>query len=384
MLRVFILPRTIGWAITVWCLFWPAQVAAQSDRSEPMIEWIWGPVHPRSCSAAGCVAGSAGVLTVGGTYWSADQAGVSVKRWISDAYLLPAGAKRWKALANYPLEIGQTLAVAIHDRVLAIGGRNADRAFDETYWISMGDPTAGWEPGPKLPRPLFALGGGVHGSTVYIVTDKIAMAELNDGSPSPSTVFALDTRRPDAKWTEIALVPNDNVGYRTVAVAGGIVYLFGGAVSDELDSLALRDGVDAFDLPTKTWSSRRRLPFCLRDATAVALDDQHIVICGGVEDASSSQPAPDGLPRVLLSNRCMVYNTQSDQFAFAPPLRLAVADHGLVAFGSSVMAIAGEDSPYRTRTDLVQCVKIERIVQAPENKQLNSVRPHRPMSRARN
>lgn len=347
-----------------------------------MLEWIWGPVHPRSFSAAGCVAGSAGVLTVGGTYWSADQAGVPEKRWISDSYLLSAGGKQWKALPNYPLQLGQTLAVMVHDRVLVIGGRNADRAFHDTYWISMSDPTTGWKPGPKLPRPLFALGGGVHESTVYIVTDEVATAELTNGSPSPSTVYALDTRPPTAEWTEVARLPKGDIGYRTVALAGGFLYLFGGAVAGERGLLRLLDDVDALDLQAKTWASRRRLPLSLRDATAVALDDQHVVICGGVEDASSGRSIPDGQPRILLSNRCMVYDTQSDQFTFAPPMRLAVADHGLVAFDSKVMAIAGEDSPYRTRTDLVQCAAIGRIVQAPADNRVNSVRPNRPMSRA--
>jgi N-acetylneuraminic acid mutarotase len=116
----------------------------------------------------------------------------------------------------------------------------------------------------------------------------------------------------------------------------------------------LSNAVWAFDLENRSWNACSSLPFPLRDATAVALDERYILITGGVEDAADSQQISDGKSRVILSNRSLVYDCSADAFKFAEPLRLAVADHGLVAFNSDILVVGGEDSPYRTRTDLVQ------------------------------
>ena len=264
-------------------------------------------------------------------------------------------AKIWNRLADFPVEIGQVLVVPVKDRVYAVGGRNANKALRETYWIEPLHPMSDWQRGPDLPLPLCALQGGVAGNVIYAVTDGHAMEELDAtqtvGLPA---VLALDTARSDAKWTEIVKVPDPKIGYRTAAVAGGKLLLFGGATTLPDGSLSLSDSVWAFDLEHRTWNACSPLPFRLRDATAVALDDRYILIAGGVEDAANSEHRTGGKPRIILSNRSLVYDCSTDAFKFAEPLRLAVADHGLVTFDSEILAVGGEDSPYRTRTDLVQ------------------------------
>ncbi|MEX2171760.1 MAG: kelch repeat-containing protein [Pirellulales bacterium] len=332
-----------------------------------MPDWNWGPVLPRSCSAFGCAARSTGVITIGGTYWISPEKDEPSKRWVRDVYWLASGASAWERLPDYPRDVGQVLAVSINDRIYAIGGRDAENAFRETYWISPDDFAAGWQRGPDLPRPFFALGGGTHGGTIYAVTDEIAMREPGGPAPPPPTVLALDTAETDAAWVELGHAPDGEVGYHTVAVADGKLFLFGGAVQRGDEALELRDSVWSFDLQSKKWSARHPLPYPLRDASAVQLNQKSILIAGGVEDAASFAKTPDDKPRILLSNRCLLYDTEADQFTFAAPLRLAVADHGLVTLDSAVLAIAGEDSPYRTRTDLVQVARVDALLQTATN-----------------
>jgi N-acetylneuraminic acid mutarotase len=297
---------------------------------------------------------------VGGTYWSSPTEGEPKKLWINEVYRLTPGATQWERLPDYPANVGQLLAVTAGDKVYAIGGRNSERELQETF--SMDNSAAGWQRGPDLPRPLFAHGGGALGSVIYVVADEVAMREPGETSSPASQVLALDTGQPDAKWQVVGEVPDKELGFYTAAVLNDALYLFGGATPSG-ESLTLRDTVMAFDLNRRTWSARHSLPFPLRDASAVVVDDQFVLITGGVEDAADHLKSPDGASRIHLSNRCLLYDTQSDRFIAAQPLRLAVADHGAAVCDGQVLLIAGEDSPYRTRTDLVQSINVNGILQ---------------------
>jgi N-acetylneuraminic acid mutarotase len=303
-----------------------------------------------------------GVVTIGGTYWTASNAGAPVKHWIPDVYWLRSGAGAWERLPDYPLEVAQLLALAVGDKLYAIGGRNAHRPLRETHYLSLDSASAGWQRGPDLPRPLYALAGGSHNGVIYVVTDAVATQELNDGVAQPPQILVLDTNQNDPQWRELDTVPNADLGYHSIAIAGDSLFLFGGAVQDG-EILKLCDDVQAFDLGKRQWSPRRPLPQPLRDASAVALNDRYLLITGGVEDAADAVKTPDGEPRILLCNACLLYDVEADEFTYAPPLRMAVADHGVAVLDGKVLVIAGEDSPYRTRTDLVQAISVRRVTQ---------------------
>lgn len=359
--------RTLFLASLALCPAWSLCTATETHRRQLTADWTWGHVLPRPCSAFGCVAGPSGIITVGGTYWSSPDSGNAEKRWMRDVCRLTPKAASWERLPDYPTDAGQLLAVWVNNGFYAIGGRNAERSLHETYRLSPDNLAAGWQRGPNLPRPLYGLGGGARGSVVYVVTDEEAMRQPGDPAPPPPQVLTLDTANADSAWIELAKAPDAAVGFHAATLAGGNLFLFGGASQNEEGSLELRDTVWSFDLDSKTWSSRHRLPYPLRDASAVALNERFILVAGGVEDAMSAITTPDGQPRILLSNRCLLYDAVEDQFTFAPPLRLAVADQGLVMFDSAVLVVAGEDSPYRTRTDLVQQIGVEGILQAADD-----------------
>lgn len=331
---------------------------SSSVKAEPggvALDWTWGPMLPRACSAFGSCQIADGAITVGGTFWSGAEGAPPEKHWMADVYRLPPGADSWIRLPDYPAVIGQPLLVCVDDAVYVIGGRSKDAAYAGTSRLSTNEANAAWRRGPDLPRPLFGLVGGVDGDVIYAVTDRYATI---DGSASAidesATVLAWNTAAKNSGWTRVSHAPDPEVGYRAAEIVGGKLYLFGGAVLGDDKNLQLRDTVWSFDLQTKTWTGCAALPYPLRDASAVGLDGRSILITGGVEEAASPEDSTDGQPRIILSNRCLLYDADTDQFSLAEPLRLAVADHGLVVRDSEVLVIAGEDSPYRTRTDLVQ------------------------------
>jgi hypothetical protein len=208
---------------------------------------------------------------------------------------------------------------------------------------------------------LSRLRGGTWRNTIVAITDEpVGPGETQARGP---VVIALDTAAPGASWKEISTAPQPKVGYRAAAVTGDKLFLFGGASPAGADQLPLTNKVWCYLLPTDKWSACARLPSPIRDATAVRLDDQHIALVGGVEEAVNSASAPNRTARIVLSTRCLIYDALKDSFNEAEPLRLATADHGLAVLENRLYVVGGEDSPYRTRTDLVQSCELQTLLE---------------------
>jgi N-acetylneuraminic acid mutarotase len=286
---------------------------------------------------------------------------VLIKQWLPRVQVLHAGQGNWDRLADYPVPVDYALVAWLPPRLYVVGGQNADGKLTETRSLSLENPTAGWQPGPRLPRPLSRLRGGTWGNTIVAITDE--PVGVDDARARGPVVITLDTTAPDASWKEISTVPQPQVGYRAAAVAGDKLFLFGGASPVGADQLQLTDKVWSYSLPTGEWSACARLPSPIRDATAVRLDDRHIALAGGVEEAVNSASAPNRTARILLSTRCLIYDLLEDSFRETEPLRLATADHGLAVLGKRLYVVGGEDSPYRTRTDLVQRCDLQTLLE---------------------
>ena len=244
-----------------------------------------------------------------------------------------------------------------------IGGQNDHGLIADTYSLAPQERPHDWRQGPRLPRPLSRLRGGTWGSMIVVVTDEYSTAD-SDASRAGPKVIAWDTDDPRGGWVEVAPVPEPTIGFRAAAVAGNRLFVFGGASESGKEQLRLSDKVWQYSLKAKEWSACSRLPTAMRDTTAVAVDERYILLAGGVEEAVAAESAPDHESRILLSTRCLVYDTIDDKFMAAKPLRLATADHGMAILGRQLFVVGGEDSPYRTRTDLIQFCDVRSLIDA--------------------
>jgi hypothetical protein len=316
--------------------------------------WNWGPLLSVRRTAFSCCQADDSVVTVGGTYWTNLGTATPQKRWLASVERLTSSSGNWTSLPDFPVEIDYALLVFANQRLIAVGGQNNDGLLSATRYLDFEDPEFRWREGPPLPRPLARLRGGVRNSWVVAVTDEPQLSGKQD--IAGSKVLAWDTANPAAAWEEIGAVPEPSIGNRAVAIADGRLYVFGGAAADESGELRLSPRVWCFDLQRKEWSESAPLPIAVRDATARALDSNTIAVVGGVEEAVSADAAPDGVSRILLSTRVMCFDTRSNKFTAAAPLNMAVADHGVAVLGDDLLVVGGEDSQYRTRTDLVQSI----------------------------
>lgn len=340
--------------VLILCSAFANSAALSNAQNSAPIGWSWGPLLSARRTAFSCCRAGDSIVTVGGTYWSNLGTATPQKRWLASVERLSSPDGSWTSLPDFPVEIDYALLVFVNQRLIAVGGQNDDGLRRETRYLDFEDPEFRWREGPELPRPLARLRGGEWNKWVVAVTDEPRITGKTD--VAGSKVLAWDTADPSGSWMEIASVPEPSIANRAVAIADGRLYVFGGAATDESGELRLTPRAWSFDLQARKWSEATQLPIALRDATARAVDSNTIAVVGGVEEAVSADAAPDGMSRILLSTRVICFDTRSGKFAFAAPLPLAVADHGLATLGDELLVVGGEDSQYRTRTDLVQSV----------------------------
>jgi hypothetical protein len=108
--------------------------------------------------------------------------------------------------------------------------------------------------------------------------------------------------------------------------AAGAIFLFGGASGDPIRN---RDDAFSFDLRTQSWQCLRPLPEPMRGAAAVALDDRHIVLCGGYSSHFRSD--------------VLIYEIQSDCYFPADPLRFGLMGAEFSLAGNLLIGAGGED-----------------------------------------
>lgn len=355
-------------AVLILCSAFVNLSAPSFGQQAPPDAWHWGPtLSQRRTAFSSCPTADA-VVTVGGTFWSDLGTAGAKKRWLSSVEQFAVDTGKWEPLPAFPIEIDYALVAFVDRRLFVVGGQNSEGILSQTRYLDLGDPGLRWQEGPQLPRPLARLRGGVWNQRIVALTDEPVI----DGQRSlaGSRVLVLDASVPESQWEDMGPVPEPSIGSRAAAIIAGKLFIFGGAAADAHGQLQLSPRAWNFDLGERKWSECATLSFAVRDAAARALSDEWIVIAGGVEEALSADDAPDGEARILLSTRVTLYDAKSNQFFAAQPLPMAVADHGLVVLDDQLLAVGGEDSPYRTRTDLVQSIDWRELVAAAGERQV--------------
>jgi N-acetylneuraminic acid mutarotase len=211
------------------------------------------------------------------------------------------------------------------------------------------------------------LRGGVVDRVIYVASG----TEQREGRQMPATdVLCLDTSIPKAEWRHVTDIPGRTVDWRMGTVVGGKLYLFGGLAEveesqDDADSaerafykaapFAPRAGSFAYDIASKQWKPLERLPTPMGSGGCAVMDEDHIIIAGGLALAMDGSNQPDHRSRLYLSTECLLYDIKKDRYErMTPSMRIAVSDQGCVCLGEKLFVVGGEDSPWKSRTDLVQ------------------------------
>ncbi len=318
------------------------------------VTWRWGDVMPEARSARATCAAGHRIVTIGGTSWP-EIDGQKVKRWHRSVFVYqtsPVARAGWSRLPDYPVETGYAAAFAVGETVIAIGGRDGTTTHTAVFTIDLDTAGAGWRPGPALPRPMFGLVGGVIDDTIYVTG---GFEPDGDGGHHPaSDVLALDLSQPDAAWRTVGRLPRTEVAWPVAATCDGRLYVFGGSG----DGVPL-DAAWAFDPARGTWQTCHAMPVSLSSGAAASYDAHQVLVAGGSTLAVPGKQSPDGKPRTPIAATCLLYDTRRDRYRAVTPMLQAVLDQGLVVIGGTIYSFGGEESPHRTRTDLMQVGRLE-------------------------
>ena len=332
------------------------------------VEWTWGPVLPMAQSAVGTVAIGRDIVIVGGTYWVNSRDGVPTKIWSDKVWKLNTETMKWTSLRDYPLPLGYPLVVADTKRIWVIGGASEKRTHSKIHVLDVSQTNADWKPGPPLPVPRMGGKGGIADGMIYVA----AGTELRETQSTPAMdLLRLDTRNLKHGWQHVSNIPGPHIEWRSGTISDGTLYLFGGLMTPDpvvprspdkvvrathnMATLTPRSESCAFNIASHRWKNLRPLPVPMGSGGCTGIDDHRILITGGLALAIAKNRLSDHKIRTYLSNECLLYDTKKDQYeTLTSSLRLSVLDHGSAIIGGTVYVIGGEDSTWKTRTDLVQ------------------------------
>jgi len=318
--------------------------------ASPRVDWSWGPVAPLNKSSRAMAAFGQYAITVGGTRWVDAADGTKTKQWLRVVHRLDTRQMTWDALPDYPIEAGYPFAAVVGTKLYAVGGRSADRGNAETYIMDLSAAAPQWTAGPAQPMPRWASVGGVANGVIYIIGGRQGDPSKKDSVKPAPDVLALDTAKPEAGWQVIAQVPAANMAWPGATVCANKLFLFAG-IGDAAKAFSL-------DLTTRKWSKIKPLPVGLSSGAVTSIGDKYLLISGGSAQAAAGSATHDGKQRRYIAANCFIYDVAQDTYSEASPLIQAVLDQGLVVIDDMVISTGGEESPHRSRTDLVQVGKL--------------------------
>ena len=285
----------------------------------------WEELAPLPVPNGGFVAGASrdGIMVAGGVTWRGE-----TKIWLDGIWHYDPARNTWRDAGRLPAAVAySTLGVA--PGVVWFAGGSSGESTHRTLWRM----DAG-----KLPRVVATLErgfvnscGALIGDILYVVggTDDQAHVER-----ATNTSFAVDVRTGAMK--RLPDYPEPSLITGAAAAAG-----FGGArwVAAQ-NSVENHSSAHAFDPADARWEKLPALPHPGRGFTAIALDEQHILIAGGYRNDA-----------VEFVRDAYIYDVRSKTYRPTTPLPYA-AMVTLLQSGEWLYCLGGEDRK-RHRTDAV-------------------------------
>lgn len=265
------------------------------------------------------------IVYAGGTTWRNGE-----KHYLAGVLLYSLQSKKWTAGPALPEPLAYGGSIHGNSFLEILGGVGQHGVSQSCWRLEQG--AREWKRCGVLPKSsLFAVAAAV-GKDVYLFGGCTDLVNL---STCRSSVFRRD---PQGKWSHVTDLPGGGVALSAAAELDGRVYLFGGCTANGSAGVENQSSVYLYDPGTNRWKQLRSLPVAARSASAIPLDDSHILIVGGYgEDAKVGTAAPGFL------RDAWIYNVRSDSYEQATSLPFGVAGMGLTRYGHDVVGVGGED-----------------------------------------
>ncbi|MSU52146.1 MAG: hypothetical protein EXS41_01945 [Opitutaceae bacterium] len=286
-----------------------------------------------------CGALNGKIIVAGGTNWKDD-----TKFWLDQIWAYDPVPNVWREAGRLTAPLAY--AVAGHDgRTIWFAGGSSGTMTHRALWKM--EPDLSLRHAAPLDLGFVYASGALIGSTLYVVGGTDDQAKLDRIT---NTFLAIDVKT--GATTRLADYPEVGLTTGTAAVAGGRLFIFGGARWDPATKTVVNhSAAHAYSPAKKRWEALPSLPHPGRGFTAVALDERHLFVAGGYRN-----------DEVEFVADTFVFNVDTGTYASTTPLPYA-AMVALVKSGDWLYCLGGEDRK-KHRTDAAFRIRWRELLKA--------------------
>lgn len=328
--------------------------------AQNLTEWEQLPNIPNQLGVAGPITGihNGALLVAGGAnfpkpIWESD------KQWHKDVYimLLDAAEPQWRKAGELPFAIGYSACTTTPYGIVAIGGNDSSRTFDNTLLLQWDaeQSTILIHQLPALPTPIVYAQAAYAGNSVYLFGGQTG-ASL---STATNNVWQLNlksfgTGKP-LIWRQLKTPPWSNRAFNVVATQSRRgrerIFMMSGRRENTGDPEFLTDMWE-FNPRRDSWIQKADLPRCVMAGTAVAISEKRLLVLGGADGslfdkADELKDRHPGFPHSAL-----VYDLSRDKWSDAGTMPTNQVTTAALKWNGDVILPSGEIRP-RVRTPIV-------------------------------
>lgn len=201
------------------------------------------------------------------------------KVWQADIYLLDRPQGTWRLVGRLPRPQGYGASVSWNNRVLCVGGNDAQRRYAEVLALRWDAATARLltDSLPSLPKPLANLAAAVADDKLYVFG-----GESDQGAES--TLYVLDLQKPQKGWQKRAALPAPARAYTALVAQTGprgpALYVLGGRQTVADHTTLFADAYE-YQIRRNRWRALPPLNRGLSAHGAVAHGPHTVLVVGG-------------------------------------------------------------------------------------------------------
>lgn len=272
--------------------------------------------NPNGGFACGVLDGK--IVVLGGTNWKDN-----TKQWLDVIWVFDPTSRKWESHGRLPHPLAHAVTAEWSGELVIVGGTDGTQPRKDVWRM---EPSLVLKRTGELRAVAALAAGGVIGESLFIFGGCADPAKL-DGLHKGGERLHL----PSGKAAALASPGDFAFGLAASVVVGQELFIFGGARHDPVTQVVNLSTAWAFDAGKSTWRRLQPYPFVVRGASAVMLDQRHILIAGGY----GGEPAD-------FTAAAFIYDTRRDAYMKTMDLPIA-ALVGLVRAGDFVYCLGGED-----------------------------------------
>lgn len=301
---------------------------------------------PDSIGVAGAFAGvTHGSLVVGGGAncpdgppWKGGE-----KVWHDKVYRLDHPDGTWKTVGVLPRALGYGVTVTYRDRLICVGGSDADRHYEDVFSLALIDGRLVIKALPALPVTMANGCGALLKDTLYVAGGQ----ERPDSTRALRSIYRIDLAATTPRWESVDPCPGCGRILATAAAGDGAFWVFGGAelVADAKGKPKRRYLCDAYRYDNAHgWKRIADLPHAVVAAPSPALyDGAGCWIFGG--DDGQQQCLKSLEHHQGFSKQVLRFDLRSNQWQEAGRLSAAHVTAPCVIWKGQAIIASGEVRP---------------------------------------